>query len=358
MRGVKIFNLKVPKNPNKKIENDKNKLKIIYLAGGCFWGIEAYFSRLLGITETTVGYANGQIPNPSYEEVCNIDTGHSETVKVSYDPKMISLQRIIEEFFKIIDPTSLNRQGGDIGKQYRTGIYYTNKDDLTIIKKVFNQIQREYDKDICTEIKPLISFYPAEEYHQDYLEKNPGGYCHIDLSLLPQDILEIEDTSTELIDDYDFYDCSYKNFTPEDKEARLKELMPIEYDVTQNNATELPRSGKYNKHNQEGLFVDVVSGEPLFTSLNKFDSNCGWPSFTKPIANNAVIESNDTSHSMIRTEIKSKIAQSHLGHVFDDGPKKEGGLRYCINSASLRFIPVSKLKKEGYGEFISLFDKK
>lgn len=338
----------------KEPEFNKN-LKDIYLAGGCFWGIEAYMSKIKGVIETKVGYANGETENPSYEEICNLDTGHVETVKVVYDSEIISLQRILEEFFKIIDPTSLNRQGGDIGNQYRTGIYYSDKKDLAIINKVFENEQKKYMNNIVTEIEPIDVFYEAEEYHQKYLEKNPRGYCHIDLSLIPKDILDIEDTTTELVDDYNFYDCSYKNFTPEEKEARLKELSQEEYEVTQNNATELPFSGKYNFHKEEGIYVDVVSGEPLFTSLDKFDSNCGWPSFTKPIAKDSMIEKKDTSHGMIRTEVKSKVAKSHLGHVFADGPKDKGGRRYCINSASLRFIPVSELEKEGYGEYVSLF---
>lgn len=340
-------------------------LKTIYLAGGCFWGIEAYFSKLPGVLETKVGYANGVVPNPSYEEVCSLDTGHAETVKIVYNSDVISLQRLLEEFFKVIDPTTLNQQGGDIGKQYRTGIYYPSDDnlesseeDLAVINKVFADEEKKHNgdnKSVVTEIKPLKSFYEAEDYHQKYLEKNPGGYCHINLDLLPENIVEIENTSSELIDDYDFDECNYKYFTPEEKEERLKKLSSIEYEVTQNNATEAPGTGQYNDFHEEGLFVDIVSGEPLFSSLDKFDSNCGWPSFTKPVEDNAMSENEDNSHGMVRTELKSKIANSHLGHVFDDGPVSKGGKRYCINSASLRFIPVSDLEKEGYGDYISLF---
>ncbi|KZX15877.1 peptide methionine sulfoxide reductase MsrA/MsrB [Methanobrevibacter cuticularis] len=348
----------MPENPNENIEYDENNLRTIYLAGGCFWGIEAYMSRLLGIAETVVGYGNGETTNPSYEEVCNLDTGHAETVKIKYDPNIISLTKILEEFFKIIDPTSLNRQGGDIGTQYRTGIYYSDSEDLVTITKAIENEQKKHKSTVVTEVEPIETFFEAENYHQKYLEKNPRGYCHIDLSLLPEDILEIEDSSTELIDDYDFYDCNYKNFTPEEKEAKLKELKPIEFNVTQKNATEPPFTGEYNDFNEEGLYVDVVSGEPLFTSLDKFDSECGWPSFTKPIASKNIIESEDNSHGMTRTELKSSVAKSHLGHVFDDGPKKQGGQRYCINSAALRFIPVSKLEKEGYVEYIDVFKNK
>lgn len=357
---------KMPDNPNKNIKFDKDKLKTIYLAGGCFWGIEAYISRLPGVAKTTVGYANGIIPNPSYEEVCSLDTGHAETVKVDYDPNIISLKGLLEKFFKIIDPTTLNQQGNDIGKQYRTGIYYStdesesSENDLSIINNVLGEEQlkqKEFNKAVVTEVKPLESFYDAEEYHQKYLEKNPRGYCHIDLSKLPEDILEIESTSSELIDDYDIEGCGYEDFSEEEKERKLKELSPIEYDVTQNNATEAPGTGKYNNFVEEGIYVDVVSGEPLFTSIDKFDSGCGWPSFTKPIDEDIMSESKDTSHGMVRTELKSKIAKSHLGHVFDDGPSERGGKRYCINSASLRFIPASDMEKEGYGEYSYLFKK-
>ncbi|BBL62738.1 hypothetical protein MARBORIA2_10680 [Methanobrevibacter arboriphilus] len=273
---------------------------------------------------------------------------------------------MIEEFFKIIDPTTLNQQGADIGKQYRTGIYYVSdgsreaSKDLAIIKNVFSQEQKKHEghnKSVVTEIKPLESFYEAEDYHQKYLDKNPSGYCHINLDLIPKDILEIETTSSELIDDYDFDECNYKYFTPEEKEERLKRLSSLEYEVTQKNATEAPGTGKYNDFNEEGIYVDVVSGEPLFTSLDKFDSGCGWPSFTKTIDDDVIDESKDTSHGMVRTELKSKIAKSHLGHVFDDGPIEKGGKRYCINSASLKFIPLKDLKKEGYGDYLQLFKK-
>lgn len=350
----------------KNLNLENNDLKTIYLAGGCFWGIEAYFSKLKGVVETKVGYANGFIPNPSYEEVCRIDTGHAETVKIVYNKDIISLRRLIEEFFKIIDPTTLNQQGGDIGKQYRTGIYYASdgsreaSKDLAIINSVFSQEQKKHEdnnKSVVTEIKPLESFYEAEDYHQKYLDKNPSGYCHIDLDLIPKDILEIETTSSELIDDYDFDECNYKYFTPEEKEERLKKLSSLEYEVTQKNATETPGTGKYNDFNEEGIYVDIVSGEPLFTSLDKFDSGCGWPSFTKTINDDVIDKNKDTSHGMVRTELKSKIAKSHLGHVFDDGPIEKGGKRYCINSASLKFIPLKNLKKEGYGDYLHLFKK-
>lgn len=323
-------------NINNKIQFNKENLKTIYLAGGCFWGVETYISRILGVYETEVGYANGNTKNPTYEEVCNFDTKHAECVKVTYSPDFISLKELLEEFFKIIDPIAINRQGPDIGTQYRTGIYYTDIRDKQIAEMFIKEKQLNYSKKIAIEVMPLTYFYPAETYHQKYLEKNPNGYCHVDLSKLP----EIDESLEKL-----------------KIKENIKKLNPTEYEVTQNSATEIPFSGKYNDFNEKGLYVDVVSGEPLFTSHDKFNSGCGWPSFSKPISENSIKEIKDTSHNMIRTEVKSKKADSHLGHVFDDGPSELGGMRYCINSAALKFIAFEDLEKEGYGEYIKYFEK-
>lgn len=253
-------------------------------------------------------------------------------MKVEYDFKRLPLRKLLEEFFKIIDPTAINKQGNDIGSQYRTGVYYIDEDDEKIIKEVLTKIQKRYNKKIVTEVEALSSFWTGEEYHQRYLDKNPNGYCHVDLSQLPpeEDIFKSE----------------------------IKKLSPLEYYVTQNNGTEAPFSGEYNENYEKGLYVDIVSGEVLFSSEDKFDSNCGWPSFLKAISDSAILKNIDTSHNMIRTEVKSKISNSHLGHVFDDGPIKLGSKRFCINSSALRFIPYEKLEEEGYGEYTKLFNKK
>lgn len=242
----------------------------------------------------------------------------------------------MEEFFKIIDPIAINRQGPDIGTQYRTGIYYTDIRDKQIAEMFIKEKQLNYSKKIAVEVMPLTYFYPAETYHQKYLEKNPNGYCHVDLSKLP----EIDESLEKL-----------------KIKENIRKLDPTEYEVTQNSATEIPFSGKYNDFNEKGLYVDVVSGEPLFTSHDKFNSGCGWPSFSKPISKDIIKEIKDTSHNMVRTEVKSKKADSHLGHVFDDGPSELGGMRYCINSAALKFIAFEDLEKEGYGEYIKYFEK-
>lgn len=322
----------IQENINKKIKYDLANLRTIYLAGGCFWGIEAYISRILGVAKTTVGYANGKIKHPTYEEVCSSYTNHVECVKVDYDAKILPLKKLLEEFFKIIDPTSLNKQGNDVGTQYRTGIYYRNNTDKAIIRNFINKKQKEYSKEIVTQILPLTCFYPAETYHQKYLEKNPSGYCHIDLTMLPNQ----EEALEKLI-----------------IKENIEKLTPLEYEVTQNNATEKPFSGKYNDFNKKGLYVDIVSKEPLFISDDKFDSKCGWPSFTKPINDKNIKKLEDNSHGMNRIEVRSKKANSHLGHVFDDGP--DGEKRYCINSASMEFIPFEELKKKGYEEYIKYF---
>lgn len=319
-------------NLNKKISYKKENLRTIYLAGGCFWGVEAYISRLLGVAKTTVGYANGNTENPTYDEVCLENTNHVECVKVDYDNKILPLKKLLEEFFKIINPLTINKQGNDVGVQYRTGIYYRNETDKRIIINFINKKQGEYSQKIVTEVLPLNNFYPAEKYHQKYLEKNPTGYCHIDLTQLPNQKKQLE----ELLIKED-----------------IMNLTPIEFDVTQKNATEKPFSGKYNDFNKKGLYVDVVGGEPLFISDDKFDSKCGWPSFTKPVNNNHIQKLNDTSHGMKRIEVRSKKANSHLGHVFDDGPR--GEKRYCINSASMRFIPYDKLEEMGYGRYVKYF---
>ena len=249
-------------NLNKKISYKKENLRTIYLAGGCFWGVEAYISRLLGVAKTTVGYANGNTENPNYDEVCLENTNHVECVKVDYDNNILPLKKLLEEFFKIINPLTINKQGNDVGVQYRTGIYYRNETDKRIIINFINRKQGEYSQKIVTEVLPLNNFYPAEKYHQKYLEKNPTGYCHIDLTQLPNQKKQLE----ELLIKED-----------------IMNLTPIEFDVTQKNATEKPFSGKYNDFNKKGLYVDVVGGEPLFISEDKFDSKCGWPSFTKPV---------------------------------------------------------------------------
>ena len=320
-------------------------LKTIYLAGGCFWGIEGYFKRLNGVIETEAGYANGHTDNPSYEEVCNQDTGHAETIKVKYDADIISLTDILRHFFRIVDPTTLNRQAHDTGTQYRSGIYYTDTADHDVIQAMIKAEQGRYTAPIVVENLPLQQFFPAEEYHQDYLDKNPQGYCHIDLRKARDPLPELPppQTSTTL------YDANA--FHKPDASTLHQQLSEEAYQITQNAGTEPPYSHPYDELFVPGIYVDIVSGEPLFSSRDKFNSGCGWPAFSQPIQSEAVSNHEDNSYGMHRTEVRSQQADSHLGHVFTDGPQDRGGLRYCINGASLRFIPYEEMDAAGYAAY-------
>lgn len=286
------------------------KQQVIYLAGGCFWGVEAYISRLKGVNTTEVGYANGRDLAPTYEKVCTGTTGHAETVKATYNPRIISLEEILESFFKIIDPFSLNRQGADVGTQYRTGIYWQEDSQKSTVINFLREKQKSSTKRIVVEAHAIGNFYPAEELHQKYLEKNPQGYCHVDLNS---------------IDDEEF-----------------DHLTRQQYEITQLSMTEPPFSGEYDEFFEDGL-VDVVDGEVLFSSDDKYDSGCGWPAFSKPFNEDVITKNRDFSHGTTRIEVRSKNANSHLGHLFHDGPG--GSPRYCINSAALKFIPKSEVEE-------------
>ena len=321
-------------------KEDMKSTKEIYLAGGCFWGTEHFLKLIDGVEATQVGYANGNIANPTYKQVCTGTTDFAETVKVQYDPVKVDLPFLIDLYFKTIDPTSVNKQGNDRGTQYRTGIYYTDPADLSVIQETVHRLAATYTRPLAVEMKPLENFYPAEDYHQDYLDKHPNGYCHISPELF--DMAKKAAFSPQKI---------YQK--PDDETLRSR-LTAEQYAVTQKNATERAFRNEYWNEKREGLYVDITTGEPLFISTDKFDSGCGWPSFSKPIDRKLIQEKMDTSHGMVRTEVRSAAGDAHLGHVFTDGPADKGGLRYCINSASLRFIPKDKMKVEGYGDYIDL----
>ena len=330
---------KYPANPNEELEFDEDKLEDIYLAGGCFWGVEAYMERVYGVYDVTSGFANGTTENPTYKEVITGKTGHTETVHVQYDPERTDLKTIVEHFFMIVDPTSLNKQGNDRGTQYRSGIYYSNPEDKAIIDGVVATEQERYDDEIVTEVEPLTSYTVAEEYHQDYLEKNPDGYCHVEFDTLEdQEIPSVIDAA-----DYP---------KPSDKELKEK-LTKAQYQVTQTDNTEAAFSNEYWDTFEDGIYTDVATGEPLFSSKDKYDSQCGWPSFTQPIIPEVMTEHKDKSFNMVRVEVRSRAGDSHLGHIFEDGPKDRGGLRYCINSASIDFVPLEEMEAKGYGYLTS-----
>ena len=322
---------------NTKVESNKldiNKLGVakieeIYLAGGCFWGVEGYFRQLDGILDTEVGYANGKTEDTTYQDLKS--TEHAETLYIKYDGNKISLTEIMDHFFRIIDPTILNRQGNDIGRQYRTGVYSKSPEVLAEVSAIIDTKRELYDKPIVVEVEELNNYVTAEEYHQDYLVKNPGGYCHIDLSLAEEPL--------------------YKEFSKASDEQLKSELTDIQYEVTQNSATERAFTSEYDKLDEEGVYVDITTGEPLFSSRDKYDAGCGWPSFTRPITSYVIEYVGDDSHGMNRVETRSKGGDSHLGHVFEDGPKDEGGLRYCINGAALKFIPYDEMDAEGLSDY-------
>ncbi len=333
--------------------NASKEYKEIYLAGGCFWGVEKYFASIKGVMNTESGYANGNTENPTYEDVTRKHTNHAETVRVVYDEKVVSLPFLLEMYYKIIDPISVNKQGNDTGSQYRTGIYYLDDLQRQTAEKSLKELAKRYEgQKIAIELMPLVNFYKAEEYHQDYLDKNPNGYCHIsnDKFLYAEEVIDesliAKEENKEVV----------KEYLPLSKEELKEKLTDMQYNVTQNNGTEPPFQNEYYDNKRKGIYVDIVTGEPLFASSDKYDSGSGWPSFTKPIDNTTLIENKDTSHGMVRTEVRSKSGNTHLGHVFSDGPKDKGGLRYCINSASLKFIPLEEMKSAGYGHLIHLVD--
>ena len=309
----------------------------IYLAGGCFWGLEEYFSRISGVLQTSVGYANGQVETTNYQLIK--ETDHAETVQVIYDEKVVSLREILLYYFRVIDPLSVNQQGNDRGRQYRTGIYYLDEEDLPTIYALVQEQERMLGRKIAVEVEKLRHYILAEDYHQDYLKKNPGGYCHID----------VRDAEKPLIDAANYEKTS---------QAVLRENLSEEsYRVTQEAATEAPFSNAYDQTFEEGIYVDITTGEPLFFAKDKFASGCGWPSFSRPISKELIHYYQDLSHGMERIEVRSRSGNAHLGHVFTDGPQELGGLRYCINSASLRFIAKDEMEEAGYGYLLPYLNK-
>lgn len=322
---------------NNRHHMDNKDLKTIYLAGGCFWGVEKFFSLIPGVKETEVGYANGSTAAPTYEEVCTGGTGHAETVKVVFDPEEVSLPFLLEQYYSIIDPVSVNRQGNDRGVQYRTGIYYTDEKDKPVIEASLKRLQEQFKQPLAIEAQPLRQFSRAENYHQRYLDNHPGGYCHIPPAKFQQAAQAREAAP------------AYRKKS--DEELR-RTLTPEQFAVTRKNATEAPFRNEYFNNDKPGIYVDITTGEPLFLSTDKFDSGCGWPSFSRPIKGELIQEKQDLSHGMSRTEVRSATGDAHLGHVFTDGPKDRGGLRYCINSASLKFIPEQDMEAQGYRKYL------
>lgn len=341
-------------------------------AGGCFWCSESDFEKTDGVVEVVSGYTGGQTDKPSYDEVSSGKTGHREAVQVFYDPTKVTYAQLLDVFWRHADPTDAGGQFGDRGQQYATAIYYHDAQQKQMAEESKKELERSrvFDQPIVTPIVAFEEFFLAEDYHQDYHTKNPRRYEYYRGGSGRNDYISetwgealkeaqrhtINDQQQTTNNEQQESANKYQSFQKPSDEALKKELTAMQFKVTQKDGTEKPFDNQYDRNKEEGIYVDIVSGEPLYSSTDKFDSGTGWPSFVKPISTAYVVEKEDRTLFATRTEIRSRYGDNHIGHVFDDGPEDRGGLRYCMNSAAMRFVPVDDLEKEGYGEYRTLFE--
>nr|WP_261817442.1 peptide-methionine (R)-S-oxide reductase MsrB [Vibrio gallicus] len=350
-------------NAESDMPTHSDQTAVATLAGGCFWCTESDLEKLPGVIDVVSGYSGGSEPNPTYKQVASGKTHHIEAIQVTYDPTQVTYIEVLDQFFRHIDPTDDQGSFADRGAHYRPAVFYHDNQQLQITQSFMQDIDNlgVFNKPLKTELIAYSKFWVAEDYHQDYYKKNPIRYNYyrrgsgrdryLD-SIFGKDRDSNGQTLISMIESHKAqHNSGYTKPTPEQIKAQLSQL---QYYVTQQDGTERPFQNLYWDNNDQGIYVDIVSGEPLFSSTDKYKSGTGWPSFTKPIDNNFITEHKDSKLFYTRIEVRSRVGDSHLGHVFNDGPKPSG-LRYCINSAALKFIAKEELQQQGYGQYLTLF---